>query len=455
MKNYKKMLASILLLVANVSVAQTKFEGSWIGSLEVAPNKNLEMVFHIKQETNGFSANFDVPQQKQFGIPFNAVSVQGNQLNLELSAANMKFSGKFKENIIDGEYTQHGFKAPLILKPTSTATTRKAREQEPKGARPYTNENVTFENQVDKVVLAGTLSIPASLPKAAVVLISGSGPTNRDADIAGHKWFLVLADQLASQGIAVLRYDDRGVGNSTGDFSKATSEDFASDAHSALQFLKQNTSLNSIPVGYIGHSEGGLIATIAASKNQQADFMVSMAGAGTTGAQILIDQSYHIQKLMGMDDAALAQDDLHQKAIMAAIKSNKDKAELKSLLLAQGNKEEVAEAKSTVYVSDWFSYFVKADPTEYMKNLTLPVLALNGDKDSQVLAPQNIQGFKDAVYHKLLTTKIYPDLNHLFQPAKTGLPNEYGDIETTISVSVANDISKWIDSLINKKYASL
>ncbi|SES85388.1 alpha/beta hydrolase [Thalassotalea agarivorans] len=444
-----KFASGILLMVAStLTFAGQDLTGSWKGSIELSENSAIKLVFNFKKEEGQYVASIDVPQQNQFGLPFSSVIVDGDKLELTLEAAKMMYKGTIKQGGIEGQYSQGNFVAPLSLTPAKTVAKRAIKPQEPKGDLPYTVESVLIENKASGVTLSGTLTLPNQNPLAVAILISGSGPTNRDADIAGHKYFLVLADKLTRQGIAVLRYDDRGVGKSTGNFELATSEDFAEDAHAALTFVKTHATLKHSKVGYVGHSEGGLIGAIAGAKYKDADFFVSMAGVGTSGAQILIDQSYHIQKLMGMNDVALEIDDNNQREIMKAIEADIDANSLEALLVEQGADRRAAKAKTALFLSPWFSYFVKAQPKEYLQQLTMPVFAINGELDSQVLAPQNIEGFKKSVNDEQLTTKVYAQLNHLFQPAKTGLPNEYGEIDITIEESVVLDISSWIKASI-------
>jgi pimeloyl-ACP methyl ester carboxylesterase len=322
---------------------------------------------------------------------------------------------------------------------------RQKKPQEPQTIVPYTVESATFDSIDDKHQLVGTLSIPKADVKTVAILLTGSGPSTRDEDVAGHKVFLVLADQLTRQGIAVLRFDDRGVGESSGNFSTATSKDFADDAIAAFMFLTAQARFKHSKIGFIGHSEGGLIGAIAAAKHSDIDFLVTLAGPGTTGGQVLIDQSYHINHLMGASPTVLKNADKVQKSIVAALEEDVTTTQLVALMKASGVPAERAIVEAEQVTSAWFRYFIKTDPKTHLSQLNIPVFALNGELDVQVIAPQNIAGIKQAVPTKWLTTKTYPGLNHLFQPATTGLPSEYSTIATTFSDQVSLDIAVWLN----------
>lgn len=438
------MLTSVCM--AN-SIEEKSIEGSWQGNLAITPDKSMKMVFHFSKIQSGIKATVDVPAQQQFGLEFNKVTVVDGKISLAMDIANMKYSATFKGQEMIGTYSQGAFKAPLNLVPAEKLVVRKKKTQEVMKNMPYSVEHVEFTNTNGGHKLSGTLTYPAGPIKSVAILLSGSGPTTRDADVFGHKVFAVLADQLTRQNIAVLRYDDRGVGESTGDFSSATSKDFASDANAAYQFLANSQKFKESHIGFIGHSEGGLIGAIAGAENKKLDFFVSLAGPGTSGAQILIDQSFHIQQLSGMDKDKLAKDDKIQKEIISAVEQGISEDDLLALLLKHEIPEARAKAQAQQMKSPWFEYFLQTDPKKYLSQLDMPVLALNGELDAQVLAKQNIAGIKQSVNPAKLTTKIYLGLNHLFQPATTGLPKEYSEFDITFSEQVSHDISKWIKAL--------
>jgi len=442
------VFAGVLLSgVCNANPMDTEsLEGSWKGSLVISPENSMEMIFHFNKIQSVLKATVDLPEQQQFGLEFNDVTVNDGKILLAMDMANMKYSATFTGKEIIGTYSQGAFTAPLNLLPTNKVATRQKKVQEVSHDVSYSVDQVQFVNSDGGHQLSGTLTYPAGPIESVAILLSGSGPSTRDADVFGHKVFAVLADQLTRQNIAVLRYDDRGVGESTGDFSTATSKDFASDANAAYKFLTEQQKFSESKIGFIGHSEGGLIGAIAGAVNPKVDFFVSLAGPGTSGAQIIIDQSYHIQKLRGLDKDALDKDDKTQKVIIGAIAQGISEDELVALLLEHDIPEKQAKAQAMQMTSPWFEYFLKTDPKKHLSQLHMPVLALNGELDAQVLATQNIAGIKEAVSPSKLTTKVYLGLNHLFQPATTGLPEEYSEIDITFSEQVSIDISQWIKS---------
>ncbi|MDP5131766.1 MAG: lysophospholipase [Paraglaciecola sp.] len=432
------------------AVVQTPvFEGHWRGILQVSEQQSVEFVFNFKQSPDGLEASLDVPAQNQFGLDFDDVNQEGNALTLVLTAAGIQYRGELVNGEIKGEYQQGGFKAPVTLIKTQTAAVRKAKPQDPSLSPHYSVEQVSFKNHRVGHRLAGTLSIPKGPIKHGVIIVSGSGPTERDGDVFGHKLYAVLADLLTKSGIAVLRFDDRGVGESGGVFATATSMDFASDAEAALRFMHSDPRFAQSKLGYVGHSEGSLIAAIAmANKDyEKADFFVSLAGPSTTGGQILIDQSYLIQKVQGLDSSQLEKDDVQQRKIIAAVVNDAPAQELKQLLAQSGMSTTQIEGQLAQLSSPWMQYFIKTDPKTFLTQISVPSFVIGGGKDLQVPAQKNIDGFIQSIDKQWLSYKIYPNLNHLLQPADTGLPAEYASIDTTVSPEVVKDISLWLAQL--------
>ena len=441
------VVGALLTSVCSAKPLNTaSIEGSWKGKIAISAEKSMEMIFHFNKIQSGIKATIDVPAQQQFGLEFNKVNIADGKILLTMDMANLEYSATFKGKEIIGTYTQGAFTAPLNLVPAEKIATRKKRVQELTEDVSYTVEQVQFASINAEHKLSGTLTYPAGPIESVAILLSGSGPSTRDADAFGHKVFAVLADLLTRQNIAVLRYDDRGVGDSTGNFSLATSKDFADDANAAYQFLAEKEKFKHSNIGFIGHSEGGLIAAIAGAVNPKVDFFVSLAGPGTTGAQIVIDQSFYIQKLRGIGKDALEKDDKIQREIISAIEQGISEEALVTLLMKHQIPAAQAKAQAKQMTSPWFEYFLQTDPKKYLSQLHMPVLALNGELDAQVLPHQNIAGIEEAVSPEKLTTKVYPGLNHLFQPAVTGLPEEYSEIDITFSEQVSIDISQWIKS---------
>lgn len=433
----------------NNTIDEQMFVGHWQGKLIINEQKSIEFVFNIGKSPQGMVASLDVPAQNQFGLDFDEVSLEGNKLTLALTAAGIHYQGELLNGEIKGEYQQGGFKAPVTLVKTKTAKVRKAKPQDPSATPNYDVEQVVFKNLQEGHSLAGTLSIPNGPIKYSVIILSGSGPTERDGNAFGHKIYAVLADLLAQNGIAALRFDDRGVGESGGIYAKATSADFASDANAALTFMQTHQRIANSKVGYVGHSEGSLIAAIALATyaDTSADFFVSLAGPGTSGAQILVDQSYLIQKVRGMHSVQLEKDDQQQRKIITAVSNNAPQQELKKLLAESGMSPSQIDGQLAQLTSPWMQYFIKTDPKTFLAKIKVPSLAISGAKDLQVPAQQNIDGFIQSIDKQWLTYKIYPNLNHLLQPADKGLPAEYATIETTMSPKVIKDIHHWLEQL--------
>lgn len=340
------------------------------------------------------------------------------------------------------------------------------RPQEPKEPFNYLVEDVEFINEAaNNIKLAGTLTIPKAIKNPPVaILITGSGPQNRNEEIVNHKPFLVLADYLTNNGIAVLRYDDRGIGESEGDFESATSFDFATDVEAALNYLKSRKAFKKSKIGLIGHSEGGLIAPIVASTNEDVSFNILLAGTGVTGREVLESQAWEIGKKSGATDETLQfNKEITAKLYDVINKENdteKIEAEAKKSLIAY--RAELIKEKNpyAVYISDavinqvagigknkWMNTFIRTNPQDYLNKVTCPVLAINGSKDLQVLPKLNLNGIESALKkanNTDVTIKELEGLNHLFQTAETGLMTEYKTIEETFSPTALTLIKDWI-----------
>lgn len=346
-----------------------------------------------------------------------------------------------------------------------------SRPQEPKAPYPYDEEEVVYHNEKDRVQLAGTLTLPRSKrPFPAVLLITGSGPQDRNESLLGHKPFLVLADHLTRLGIAVLRVDDRGTFKSTGNFNEATSEDFAADALAGVEYLKTRREIAPKQIGLIGHSEGGLIAPLLAARSGDIAFIVMMAGPGLSGEQILYRQADMISRASGVSDELIALNRGAQERMFAIIKQEKDSVIAEQRIReeakifreaavgtrAEGNEEQqravnlisaAIEVQAKLVVKPWFRFFLTYDPRSALMKVRCPVLAINGEKDLQVPAEENLTAIRQALEaggNKDYTTVSLPNLNHLFQTCRTGALSEYMQIEETISPAALETISKWI-----------
>ena len=463
------LLMSLLTGAAGqeTETVRPKIAGDWSGVLDVGAAK-LTLVLHVTAEAaGGLKATLDSPDQGASGIPVDAVTFQDGTLKFEMKRLMATFEGVLnKEGTeISGKFTQGGASFPLALKRGVKPREAPQRPQEPKPPYPYREEEVSYANpNAPGVTLAGTLTLPDGAgPFPAVLLITGSGPQDRNESLLGHKPFLVLADHLTRQGIAVLRVDDRGIGKSTGKFGLATSQDFASDALAGVEFLKAHKQINPHQIGLIGHSEGGLIAPLVATKSKDVAFIVLMAGPGVTGEEILYEQGTLLGRAAGAPEQSVTHNRKLQAEMFAIVKAEKDPAvaeqKLKELLTkrvaelpeAQRKQAEASPAAMDAQIrqvnSPWFRYFLTYDPRPALSAVRVPVLALNGELDLQVPPKQNLPEIEKAL--KAAGNRDYrilelPKLNHLFQTAQTGGFAEYEKIEETISPSALNAMSEWI-----------
>lgn len=409
----------ILCLVTMTGQAQVNptsaLVGSWSGKLE-AGQMSLTIVFHLEQADGFVTVTMDSPDQSVKGIPVKKECLTDDSLAVKVEALSLMYQARLKEGKLNGTFTQMGLSVPLVL---TKGMDEVKRPQNPQPPFPYETEEVTFRNEKDSATLAGTLTWPVGYnPKArkkpvVVLFVSGSGQENRDEEIYDHKPFLVIADYLARQGIASLRYDDRATGASVGGNVKdATSEDFARDAAAGLQYLRDRKAFSK--VGLIGHSEGGSIAFMLGAQGKT-DFIVSMAGTGVKGDTIAASQGNRSLELMGLPGN------------MTVKKVRED--------------EKIQKVP-------WYRWFVDYDPSAGISKTRCPVFALNGDLDWQVISSLNLPAIERLLpKSKKNLIKEYPGLNHLFQHCTTGAATEYRQIEETISPEVLSDISKWIKGL--------
>jgi uncharacterized protein len=340
----------------------------------------------------------------------------------------------------------------------------KGRPQEPSKPYPYYSEDVKFHNANANVSLAGTLTLPSSKGiYPVVILISGSGPQTRDGEFAGHKHFLVLADYLTRNGIAVLRFDDRGFGHSTGNFATGTSLDFSYDVESAVEYLKTRKEIRKDKIGLIGHSDGAMIAPMVAVRSKDVSFIVLLAGPGVQGAKLLLDRQELIERKMGRTETEIKKSRIHSEEMIQIIVNAKDSETAKAELtrFSQDSYNDIPEyaippgmskdqfiAKYIEMLSTpWFRYFLNYDPVRMLQKVECPVLALNGEKDVQVPSKENLEGIKNALKaggNGHATIREISGLNHAFQECDTGMPDEYGIIEQTLSPVVLTEIQNWI-----------
>lgn len=459
----KKIVFLQLLILTTFSLFAQDITGQWNGILQVR-GIQLRIVFNITKTEAGYSSTMDSPDQGAKGIPVTATSFENTTLNLAISNAGIEYEGEFKDGAIVGTFKQSGQSFPLDLTRDIIEKVELKRPQEPVKPYPYYSEDVIFVNEKANIKLAGTLTLPEKDGKfPVVVLITGSGPQNRNEELMGHKPFLVLSDYLTRNGIAVLRYDDRGTAQSEGDFKTATSLEFASDVDAAISYLKTRKEIDIKKIGLIGHSEGGIIAPMVAAKSKDVNFIVLLAGTGIRGDQLLLLQQELIGRASGIPEVELQKSqEINRGAFDIVVKSTNQgalKTDLTNYLTQKLKESPVDQKPAGMSESDfintqvdqitspWMQYFIKYDPAPALEKVKCRILALNGEKDLQVPAKQNLPAIKAALLkgkNKSVTVIELPNLNHLFQECKTGLPNEYAQIEQTISPAVLEEITKWI-----------
>ncbi|UCG44400.1 MAG: alpha/beta fold hydrolase [candidate division WOR-3 bacterium] len=444
--------------------AGNEIVGIWQGKLEVMPGTEMTIVFRISEADAGLTALMDSPDQGATGIPTSSVSYQSKTLVIEVKGIGGRYEGTMQENrTIRGTWSQGGSALDLVLAMVDKPAEPVKRPQEPVEPFPYDATEVEFRNDKAGVKLAGTLTAPKPEGKyPAVVLISGSGAQNRDEMIFGHKPFLVLADHLTRKGIAVLRYDDRGVGGSTGDPSNATSETFAGDVLAAVEFLKTQDKVDPARIGLIGHSEGGIIAPMVATKSRDVSFTVLLGATGVPGTEVLYLQGEKIRRAADQTEEQVQagrklQEKLFEIALSDKLESQKRRemtAELKAVVedgsLGEELSDEAIEAQVSMMVSPWIKFFLGYDPAPALRKVRVPVLAVTGELDLQAPPEQNLPKIEAALARggnpKYMTVEL-PKLNHMFQTAETGLVAEYGKIEETFAPNALETVSGWIEDI--------
>jgi uncharacterized protein len=451
----------MLSVLAPSSWAAADFAGHWEGSISV-PNQELGVLVDLSQADGKWSGTIDIPMQGAKGLALEGVTVTGDAIVFAIAGVPgaPTFKGDLEAAEIKGTFTQGTYSFPFRLGREQISAP--ARPQEPKPPFPYRIEEVTYTN--GPITLAGTLTLPeGNGPFPAVLLVSGSGAQNRDEEIFGHKPFLLLADFLTRAGIAVLRVDDRGVGGTSGSLKESTTLDLAQDALAGVKFLRQRPEIDRRRVGILGHSEGGIIAPLAASQSEDVAFIIMLAGTGVPGREILPRQMELLMREASVPEeqiaAVLAAEGRALDALVAGADSSAIRAAMRDLLRAQlasraggqAPDEKViadqAEAAVVQMTSPWFRNFLTHDPRPALRRVKVPALVLAGNLDLQVDPDQNLPeieaalkaaGNKDTTFHR------FPGLNHLFQTTTSGSSAEYGAIEETMSPAVLETIRDWL-----------
>ncbi len=469
----KSFVLALLIAAFSIQAADVesdhRIEGTWKGTLEVL-GQEMPIIFVLTELGNGQASGYMLsPQQTLEKIPLAQVSLKDREVKLYCELLKGSYAGKLspKSGKIKGDWTQGGHTLPLDLELSDDVATID-RPQNPTGTPDYKVEEVKFINKFGPHNMAGTLTLPAdvSRPVPAVVLVSGSGPQDRDETLFGHKPFWVIADYLTRKGIAVLRYDDRGVGKSGGNFEEGTHMDFSTDAWAAVAFLTLQKEIDPKKIGILGHSEGGMVGPIVATKREDVAFLVLLAGPGVRGDETILTQSKAIGEKVGLPEDFIELNQQFSRALFEALSQpipdvervtalgRKFEAEAKKIAgldptMLEGLKETMLRDLS-MFEKPWFHNFIKHDPGPVLEKVSCPVLALNGELDLQVLPDVHLPeieahlkagGNRNFEVHKL------KGLNHLFQKAETGVPAEYGKIDETISPAVLKQVTEWISKV--------
>lgn len=460
----KIILLFLSVIFSTCLHSQSRITGNWLGTLKVS-GMEIRLVIKVKEEDGKLISTMDSPDQGTKDIKVTKTLFINDSACFAISGMG-KYLGVLQpgDTLIKGQWKQGGKDFDLDLKKVKDIPALK-RPQEPKEPFLYEIKEINFENKKDKVTLAGTITIPKNATVVPVVImITGSGPQNRDEEIMGHKPFWVIADYLTKNGIAVLRYDDRGIGKSTGNFSTCTSEDFARDAQSAVDFLKTYPGIDPKKIGLAGHSEGGMIAPMVAVNDKDVAFIILLAGTGLTGEEILMLQSELIARADSVPENEIKQALEINKKIYEIVRKNKDNTkaakkireyfeEAKKNMTKEEQKElslMFIEGSIRQVLAPWFRYFLSYDPRKLLKKVSCPVLAMNGGKDLQVPPKENLKSIENCLKNgkcKIHKEKEFPGLNHLFQHCTTGSVSEYSIIEETFAQEVLEEMKLWILAL--------
>lgn len=441
------ILSPILAVAVAVAPAQVSpdITGAWEGRLSVG-GQSIRIVFNVAADG---ATTMDSPDQGARGIPATS-AVEGRTVRFTVSAINGRFEGLLAEDgrSLAGTLAQGGVSAPMQFQRGEIAA-GPSRPQTPRPPFAYRSEDVAFDNPAAPGVrLAGTLTLPqGSGPFPAAVLVTGSGAQDRDETILDHKPFAVWADVLTRRGVAVLRYDDRGVAASTGSFLGSTVADFAGDARAAVDYLLTRQDIDHGRIGVIGHSEGGTIAPMLVQDGAPLAWIVTLAGPTVSGGAIIEEQAHLIRVASGAtpeQDAALG---ALQASLMRAVADNADDPaavarEVEAILVAAGQPQAQAASTAAQMSSAYYRQMIAHDPSDSLRAVRVPMLALYGSKDLQVAPDQNGPALRALKPDADIV--VLPGLNHLLQPATTGLMAEYGQIETTLAPDAISTVVDWV-----------
>ncbi|MDR1500709.1 MAG: alpha/beta fold hydrolase [Tannerellaceae bacterium] len=458
----RKLMLFVFVCLSSAFCFGQDIAGHWKGVIRVQ-RMELNIVLNISVDKGVYSATLDSPDQGANGIGVDSVVFDNGALRFLVDMLGVSYEGRLEgDGVIRGVFKQGGVSLDLDFSKGDEGGVV-LRPQEPLPPYPYDVKEVTFFNPRHGLALAGTLTVPQGEgPFAAALLISGSGPQNRDEEVYGHKPFLVIADHLTRHGIAVLRFDDRGTAASDGDFASSSTEDFSFDAEAAFDFLKGRKEIDPARIGLIGHSEGAIIAAMIAARTEDVAFAVLLAGSGMRGDKLLLAQQELIGQSYGLSEEMIEENGRFMKRVFDIINTAATDDELKAALFtafmessASSPQDEDLKAqvkeKVAAMADRWTVYFVRHDPSVDISRMTCPVLALNGEKDIQAPPSINLPAIRDALAkgnNRLSTVKELPGLNHLFQDCETGALTEYGRLEQTFSPSALDLVTDWIGAHI-------
>ena len=457
MKRILALLTSFIISSSILHAQEVNTTESWSGAITIGTNK-LNIGFNLLSLSDGKQAcTMDVPEQGANNIPTEIIKNDADSLSISITALRATYKGhKNSAESIVGQFSQNGMSFPLSLTPGKVELIR---PQTPKQPYPYATEEVVFKNETEGAVLSGTLTYPITYGFQAketipvVLLVTGSGGQNRDEEIFNHKPFLVIADYLAKHGIASLRYDDRGVAQSTGPTQGTTTENNLADAEAGISYLRNLNKFGQI--GVLGHSEGGTIAFMMGA-NKSIDFLISLAGGAADGLKILVGQNKAGMQLQGIPAIVIEQYATALNILYKDRIGGKQIADHKQYVedLCQANKLTLPEnlkanlAKCITFGGEWITWFLAYDPSEAIRKIACPTMALNGTLDMQVLSKDNLPVIKENLpANDKHLIKEYDSLNHLFQHCIPATALSYGAIEETISEEVLHDIVAWIKAL--------
>lgn len=449
---------SLFVLFSTISHAQNIL-GSWIGEVPI-PSGKLEFVFKISQDGNQYYSTLDIPKQGLNASKAETTTFSGNEIEMTFPSFNISYKGTLndKDEIIGNLYKGNNPTSLNLRRGTIVLN----RPQEPKPPFSYHAEDITFHTS-DNIQLAGTLTLPNKKGKfPVVIIISGSGAQDRDGSMFGHKTYYVLADYLTKNGIGVLRFDERGVGQSEGDFDLATISSLSADINSAIKYLKTRKDINKKKIGLIGHSIGGIIAPKVAAKNKDVNFIVLLAAPAINGDKLMLLQKSASEKAMGLSELQTFQGrQIVKNAYNIIVNTTLENQSLKDSIYSFYAKQYgslIPEDKRNSLIQQVTANevlsLIRSKPSEYLEQITCPVLALYGEKDLQVPAKENLAALK-ASFEKSGNKNVklveLKNLNHLFQHSKTGMKSEYSQIEQTISPEVLDLIAEWISDILKNR----